>query len=78
MSDDVKFTEDFMEFKDQVLNLRARLNLTQKELGELLHVTLTTINRWESGRVQPTKKALCSFNQLCKKNSISFDEGATV
>ena len=66
-----------MEFKDKVLHLRAKLNLTQKELGELLHVTLTTINRWESGKVQPTKKALCSFNQLCKKNLISFDEGDT-
>ncbi len=53
-----------MEFQDKVLNLRAKLNLTQKELGELLHVSLVTINRWETGKVQPTKKALCAFNQL--------------
>lgn len=69
------FVEAIMEFKDKVLHTRAKLNLTQKELGELLHVTLTTVNRWESGKVQPTKKALCSFNQLCKKNLIVFDDG---
>lgn len=63
-----------MEFKDKVLNLRAKLNLTQKELGEILHVSLGTINRWETGKVQPTKKAICAFNQLCKNESIVFDE----
>ena len=63
-----------MEFKEKVLNLRAKLNLTQKELGELLHVSLGTINRWEMGKVQPTKKALCAFNQLCKDNNINFEE----
>lgn len=66
--------EAIMEFQDKVLNLRAKLNLTQKELGELLHVSLVTVNRWETGKVQPTKKALCAFNQLCKDNNIIFEE----
>ena len=63
-----------MEFKEKVLNIRAKLNLTQKELGEILHVSLGTVNRWETGKVQPTKKALCAFNQLCKEKMIVFDE----
>ena len=63
-----------MEFKDKVLNLRAKLNLSQKALGELLHVSLGTINRWETGKVQPTKKALCAFNQLCNNKSIKLEE----
>ena len=63
-----------MEFKEKVLHVRAKLDLTQKELGEVLHVSLGTVNRWETGKVQPTKKALCAFNQLCKDNHIVFEE----
>lgn len=63
-----------MEFMEKVLYARAKLNLTQKELGEKLHVSLGTINRWETGKVQPTKKALYAFNQLCKENQIVFEE----
>ena len=63
-----------MEFKDQVLRVRAKLNLTQAALGELLHVTLGTISRWESGKFQPTKKAKCAFEQFCRENNIELDE----
>lgn len=63
-----------MNFSEKVLNLRAKLDLTQKELGDLLHVSMVTINRWESGKVHPTKKAICAFSQLCKENNISFEE----
>ena len=63
-----------MEFSEKVLNLRAKLNLTQKELGEMLHVSMVTVNRWESGKVQPTKKAICAFTQLCKDKNIIFEE----
>lgn len=63
-----------MAFKDKVLHVRAKLDLTQKELGELLHVSLGTVNRWETGKVQPTKKALCAFNQLCREKDIRFEE----
>ena len=68
------YKEVHMDFKDKVLNLRAKLNLSQKALGEMLHVSLGTINRWESGKVQPTKKALCAFNQLCNNKNIKLEE----
>lgn len=45
-----------MEFKDKITYVRAKLNISQTKLGELLHVSLATIHRWESGKVQPTKK----------------------
>lgn len=63
-----------MNFSEKVLNVRAKLDLTQKELGEILHVSTITINRWESGKVCPTKKAMCAFSQLCKDNNITFEE----
>jgi len=63
-----------MEFKDKVLQARARLNLSQSALGEALHVTLGTVSRWESGKCQPTKKAQCAFEQFCKKNNLELDD----
>ena len=59
-----------MDFNDKVLFARAKLNLTQRQLGELLHVSLATVCRWESGKVLPTKKAKVAFEQLCKENKI--------
>lgn len=63
-----------MEFKDKVLQVRAKLNLSQAALGEALHVTLGTVCRWEAGKCQPTKKAKCAFEQFCKENDIELDD----
>ena len=63
-----------MEFSVMVLKVRAKLNLTQAELGEKLHVTLGTVSRWETGKVMPTKKAKCAFEQFCKENNIELED----
>lgn len=63
-----------MNFSDKVLLVRAKLNLTQAQLGEKLHVTMGTVSRWEANKVKPTKKAKCAFEQLCKENNIKTDE----
>lgn len=62
-----------MEFKEKVLYVRAKLNLTQIELAKILKVSFQTINRWESGRVFPTKKAVYVFDMYCKEKNIRFD-----
>lgn len=63
-----------MEFKDKVIFARARLNLSQAKFGERLNVSLATICRWETGKVQPTNKDRIIFEQFCKENKITFDE----
>lgn len=63
-----------MEFKDRVIYLRAKLNLTQKQLGELMEVSLVTINRWENGKVLPTKKDQIRFDYLCKSYNVLIAE----
>src|SRR5205823_6301168 len=42
-------------FSDQVRNLRSRLNLSQEQLASRLNVSFATVNRWESGKVEPQK-----------------------
>lgn len=63
-----------MAFKDMVLYVRAKLNLSQTELAEKLRVSFTTVSRWENGKVEPTKKAHLVFEQFCAENSIVFEE----
>ena len=64
----------YMEFKDKITFVRAKLNISQTKLGELLHVSLATIHRWESGKVQPTKKDIIIFEEFCKDNNL-FTKG---
>ena len=63
-----------MDFKDKLLSVRAKLNLSQSELAEKLNVTYVTICRWECGKVMPTKRAECAFDQFCQDNGITFKE----
>ncbi|MCR5349354.1 MAG: helix-turn-helix domain-containing protein [Acholeplasmatales bacterium] len=63
-----------MEFKEKLLYARAKLNISQMDLASKLNVSFSTINRWESGKVSPTKKAEYAFEIFCKENGIVFDE----
>ena len=63
-----------MEFKEKVLFVRAKLNLSQMDLAKELGVAFQTINRWELGKVSPTKKAEYAFELYCKDKNIVFEE----
>lgn len=63
-----------MEFKDKVLYIRAKLNISQTELANKLNVSFSTINRWEAGKVMPTRKAILALDLFCKDNEIDIDE----
>lgn len=63
-----------MEFSEKLLIVRAKLNLSQTELGSLLHVSCITVSRWETNKTKPTKKAEYAFDELCRKNDILFEE----
>jgi len=44
--------------KERIKALRTRLGLSQAALGALIGVSVTSINRWESGRVSPKNGAI--------------------
>jgi len=61
-----------MEFKDKLIQVRAILNITQCDLARELNVSFQTINRWERGKVYPTRKAEIQLENLCKIKHIEF------
>lgn len=61
-----------MDFKDKVIFVRAKLDISQKMLAELLNVSWLTVQRWESGKHSPTRKAVVAFEQFCHEKNITF------
>lgn len=49
-----------------IREMRGRLGITQEELALQLGVTLPSINRWENGRVVPSKLAIRQIEQLLR------------
>lgn len=48
--------------------------VTQTELAELLEVSFQTVNRWETGKHEPTIKAKRKIKVLLEQNNIKFEE----
>jgi superfamily II DNA or RNA helicase/DNA-binding XRE family transcriptional regulator len=45
------------DFSSRIRSLRGRLGFTQSQLGELLGVSLVSVNRWENGQSRPARLA---------------------
>ena len=62
-----------MNFMNKIVCLRAKLNLTQKQLAEDFGVAFGTVYRWESGHAVPGRKTLMRLRYYCQDRNISFD-----
>jgi len=40
-----------------ISTLRRRLNMTQEEFAHAIGVTVSTVNRWENGHIEPSRLA---------------------
>ena len=47
--------------KARIKALRTRLGMSQAALGALIGVSVTSVNRWESGRVSPKSGAVLAI-----------------
>ncbi len=41
----------------EISELRHRLNMTQEEFAHTIGVTVSTVNRWENGHIEPSRLA---------------------
>ena len=62
----------WMDFATALKAAREQLGMTQTEFGKALHVSFSTINRYENGRHKPTPIILDAMKTLFEKNNIPF------
>lgn len=63
-----------MDFADKVKYVRAKLLISQMEFAKELGVSFATINRWETGKLEPTFLNEKRFEAFCNKKNITFKE----
>ena len=61
-------------YKDALVELRLKLNVSQEELAKLLGVSFSSVNRWENGRHEPTKIAKAKLKKMFKENGIGMED----
>lgn len=63
-----------IDYADSILQLRAKLNLSQEELAKILGVSYIFVNRWENDKYAHTKLVKVKLNQLFKEHDIEVKE----
>lgn len=53
---------------------RQKAFLTQEEFAKELNVSVSTINRWEKGKVKPNLSALKNLKLFCERQNLPFDK----
>jgi len=63
------------ELGSPISGLRRRLNMTQEEFAHAIGVTVSTVNRWENGHIEPSRLARRAMDVLASQitNSASFE-----
>lgn len=62
-----------MTYAEAIKKLRSKMLLTQIEFAQFLGVSFASINRWETGRFEPTMKIKRKLAPLFKEHGIEVD-----
>ncbi len=62
------------DYPNAIRKLRAKLNISQQELADMLRVSFPSVNRWENGHYEPTIIAKVRLDELFKENNIELCE----
>lgn len=66
-----------MKYSEAIKLLRLKMCLTQTEFGMLFNVTFGTVNRWESGKYNPTMKIKRMLMPYFEKYGIEVEVAVT-
>lgn len=53
-----------------VASLRRRLRMTQEEFTHAIGVTVSTVNRWENGHIEPSRLARRAMEALASQSEV--------
>lgn len=62
-----------MNWSKIIKEIRLSGILSQEDFAKELGVSFTTVNRWETGKSQPSYKAKKLIDMYCKKNNIDTE-----
>ena len=62
-----------MSFSTDIKAIRQKSLLSQEAFAQILGVSFTTVNRWETGKSKPSYKTMKLIDNYCKENSVDFD-----
>ena len=60
--------------KDLILEIRNRLNASQKDLARMIGISYATVNRWENGHSQPNKASQLRLYDICKERKVDLED----
>lgn len=60
-----------MKYSVKIKLLRDKMFVSQKELADILAVSFVSVNRWETGKFNPTIKAKRKLNDLFIKYNLN-------
>jgi len=60
-----------MEISEMIKAIRAELQMTQTDFAEAVHVSFSTVNRWENSKVVPNRMARTLILDICEKKKVS-------
>ncbi|WP_461207601.1 helix-turn-helix domain-containing protein [Clostridium sp. DL1XJH146] len=65
-------------FSDLLKKVRKDLNMTQEQLARELHVSFSTVNRWENDKSNPSNIAKVLFYSFCKEKGITIEQNEVI
>lgn len=60
-----------MRIYEIIKEIRITLGLSQTAFAEKLHVSFSTVNRWENGRVVPNRLATVAIVSLAEESKVN-------
>lgn len=60
-----------MEIRALIKAIRKEVGLSQKEFANKLHVSFSSVSRWENGHVMPNQLAIATLIELCEREKLS-------
>ncbi|MCI6597306.1 MAG: helix-turn-helix domain-containing protein [Ruthenibacterium lactatiformans] len=62
-----------MSFSDEIRMVRMKAFLTQTSFAEEIHVSFSTVNRWENGKGKPNLTAMKAIKSFCEAHDIPYE-----
>lgn len=59
-----------MAISKTIKAIRNELKMTQTEFADVVHVSFSTVNRWENNKVVPNRMARSLIIDYCEKNGV--------